>query len=62
MTHTYNISGMTCNGCVAKAKSELLKLGDVTAAEAQLTTPQATINMQKHIPVEVLQKNVKHSR
>jgi copper chaperone CopZ len=51
MTHTYNISGMTCNGCIAKAKSELLKLGDVTAADVQLTAPQATINMQKHIPV-----------
>ncbi len=42
---------MTCNGCIAKAKSELLKLGDVTAADVQLTAPQATINMQKHIPV-----------
>jgi cation transport ATPase len=55
MTHTYNISGMTCNGCVAKAKSELLKLGDVTEADVQLTSPQATITMQKHIPVQQLQ-------
>ncbi|GAA4749128.1 heavy metal translocating P-type ATPase [Flavisolibacter ginsenosidimutans] len=55
MTHTYNISGMTCNGCVAKAKSELLKLGDITEADVQLTSPQATITMQKHIPVQELQ-------
>jgi cation transport ATPase len=55
MTHTYNITGMTCNGCVAKAKSELLKLGDVTGADVQLTAPQATITMQKHIPVLELQ-------
>lgn len=55
MTHTYNISGMTCNGCVAKAKSELLKLGDVSGANVQLTAPQATITMQKHIPVQELQ-------
>lgn len=55
MTHTYNISGMTCNGCVAKAKSELLKLGDITEAAVQLTAPQATITMQKHIPVQELQ-------
>ena len=54
MTHTYNIAGMTCNGCVAKTKSELLKLGDITAAEVQLT-PQATIIMQKHVPITVLQ-------
>ncbi len=55
MTHTYNITGMTCNGCVAKAKSELLKLGDITEAEVQLAPPQATITMQKHIPVQTLQ-------
>ena len=55
MTHTYNITGMTCNGCVAKAKSELLKLGDVTEANVQLAAPQATITMQKHIAVQTLQ-------
>jgi copper chaperone CopZ len=56
MTHTYNITGLTCNGCVAKAKNELLKLGDVTAAEVQLSAPQATVSMQKHIPLLVMQK------
>ena len=56
MTHTYNITGMTCNGCVAKAKSELLKVGDIAEATVQLTAPQATISMGKHIPVAVLQQ------
>lgn len=56
MTHTYYINGMTCNGCVAKAKSELLKLGDITDADVQLAAPQATITMQKHIPIQDLQK------
>jgi cation transport ATPase len=55
MTHTYNITGMTCGNCVAKAKSQLLMLGDVTEANVQLTAPQATITMQKHIPVSTLQ-------
>jgi cation transport ATPase len=55
MTHTYNITGMTCNGCVAKAKSQLLMIGDITEANVQLTAPQATITMQKHIPLNVLQ-------
>ncbi|RYY47104.1 MAG: heavy-metal-associated domain-containing protein [Chitinophagaceae bacterium] len=55
MTHTYNISGMTCGNCVAKAKSQLLMLGDVEEANIQLTAPQATITMQKHIPVSTLQ-------
>lgn len=47
---------MTCNGCVAKAKNELLKLGDVTNAEVQLQSPQATISMSKHIPTKQLQE------
>ncbi|MBG9378028.1 cation transporter [Panacibacter sp. DH6] len=55
MTHTYNITGMTCSGCVAKVKSALLMLGDVTAAEVQLNTPQATITMQRHIDLQTLQ-------
>ncbi len=55
MTHTYNITGMTCNGCVAKAKSDLFKLGDVAELEVQLAAPQATISMSRHIPVSVLQ-------
>src|SRR3954462_11486746 len=55
MTHTYNITGMTCGNCVAKAKSQLLMLGDITEAEVQLSAPQATITMQKHIPVSTLQ-------
>ena len=55
MTHTYNITGMTCGNCVAKAKSQLLLLGDITEAEVKLTAPQATITMQKHIPVTTLQ-------
>lgn len=55
MTHAYNITGLTCNGCVAKAKSELLKLYDITEAEVQLQSPQATLTMRKHIPLHVLQ-------
>lgn len=58
MTHTYHITGMTCNGCVAKVKSELLKLGDITGAEVQLQAPQATITMQRHIATATLQAAV----
>lgn len=55
MTHTYNISGMTCGSCVAKAKSQLLMLGDITDADVKLSAPQATISMLKHIPTAELQ-------
>jgi copper chaperone CopZ len=46
---------MTCAGCVAKVKSKLLKMGDITQADVQLDAPQATISMQKHIPLQSLQ-------
>lgn len=49
---------MTCQFCVAKVKNELLKTGAITAAEVQLSPPQATISMQKHIPVSTLQKMI----
>lgn len=55
MTHTYNITGMTCSGCVAKVKTALLKMGDITGAEVQLQAPQGTITMQNHIPTTTLQ-------
>jgi cation transport ATPase len=55
MIHTYNITGMTCGNCVAKTKSQLLMLGDITEANIQLTAPQATITMQKHVPLNILQ-------
>src|SRR5687768_10302423 len=58
MTHTYSISGMTCGNCISKVKSELLKVGDILQAELQLAPPQATITMQKHIPVSTLQHAV----
>jgi copper chaperone CopZ len=55
MKHSYNISGMSCGSCVAKIKSALLKVGDVTEANVQLTAPQATITMQHHISLDRLQ-------
>lgn len=52
---------MTCNNCITKAKSQLLKMGEVTAAEVQLTSPQATITMRKHIPLAELQSELNHA-
>ncbi len=55
MTHTYNISGLTCTGCITKARSALLKIGDINSADIQLEPPQAIINMQKHVGLNSLQ-------
>jgi copper chaperone CopZ len=58
MTHEYNISGMTCGSCVARVKSELLKLGDILSADIKLQSPQASITMQKHVATSALQQAV----
>ena len=58
MTLTYQIEGMHCVSCIAKVKSELLNLGDVTEAEVQLKSPQATISMAHHIPITTLQEAI----
>ncbi len=52
---------MTCTSCVARVKSELLKLGDVVSADVQLKAPQAVITMNKHIPVTTLQKAISNA-
>ena len=56
MTHTYQISGMTCGSCEAKVKSALLTLPDATNVEVTRTT--ATITMDKHISLNDLQNTI----
>jgi copper chaperone CopZ len=58
MTHTYQIDGIHCGSCVAKIRSELLKIGDITEAEVRLESQQATLTMQRHIPIEKLQQAI----
>jgi copper chaperone CopZ/uncharacterized membrane protein YphA (DoxX/SURF4 family) len=56
MTHTYQLTGMTCGGCENKVKSNLLVLPDVTAVEVSKDTNSATISMDKHIGLDTLQQ------
>ena len=49
---------MTCNNCVAKIKSELLKMPDVISAEVSLENKNATIEMSKHISTSELQQAI----
>jgi copper chaperone CopZ len=58
MTHQYQIHGMTCGSCVARVKSELLKIGDIESADVQLQSPQATITMSKHVSTKTLQQAI----
>ncbi|TCD11774.1 heavy-metal-associated domain-containing protein [Pedobacter frigidisoli] len=56
MTHTYQLTGMTCGGCGNKVKSNLLVLPDVTSVEVSKDTNSATISMDKHIGLDTLQQ------
>lgn len=55
MTHTYQLTGMTCGKCEAKVKSALFTLNDVLGIETSLGDKTVTITMDKHIPLSVLQ-------
>lgn len=55
MIHTYHITGMTCNGCVATVKQRLEKHPDVTQADVSLEEGKVNLSMAKHIPAVELQ-------
>ncbi|UPT68036.1 MAG: heavy-metal-associated domain-containing protein [Sphingobacteriales bacterium JAD_PAG50586_3] len=55
MTHTYQITGMTCSSCEAKVKGGLLSVPDITSVEVSKDTNTATVSMDKHIPLSTLQ-------
>jgi copper chaperone CopZ len=54
MTHTYQVSNITCGGCIAKVTGLLEKLPNVTAVSVNLEG-QAQITMSSHIITADLQ-------
>lgn len=54
MTHTYKITGMSCDGCRTKVEKTLNTIDGISAV-VTLNPPLATITMQNHIPTEQLQ-------
>lgn len=56
MTHTYELTGMTCASCEAKVKSALLALSDVANVEVSKDNNWAAITMEKHISLNTLQQ------
>ena len=55
MTHTYNITGMTCNGCKASVEKSLNALNAINEVKVNLEKGEAEITMSSHISTEVLQ-------
>jgi copper chaperone CopZ len=59
MTYIYNISGMTCGGCVASVEEKLSKIVGVNSVSVDLGTAEAKIEMARHIPIKQLQEALK---
>ncbi len=58
MKHTYNITGMTCEGCKASVEKYLNTLDEVTAVLVDLEKGEAEVTMRSHISTEELQKSL----
>lgn len=59
MTHTYTISGMTCEGCSSKVSHLLKQLPNVTDVKINLEKGEADVTMDKHIQTSALQEGLK---
>ena len=59
MTHTYKVTGMTCEGCSAKVSHLLKQVPDVMGVDIDLAAGEASIAMDKHIETPVLQNALK---
>lgn len=55
MQHTYNIIGMSCDGCRSKVENALNQVTGVSAS-VTLEPAQAVITMQEHVPTEKLRE------
>ena len=60
MKHTYKIQGMTCNGCRGHVEKTLQEVEGVSTASVNLEQSEATIEMEKHIPIETFQEALKN--
>lgn len=56
MTHTYKITGMTCEGCRSGVEAKLNAVPDVDRAEVDLNAGEAQITMHRHIATQTLQQ------
>lgn len=56
MKHTYNITGMTCNGCKASVEKHLKEVDGVNSVTVDLESAEAEITMDSHITTESFQQ------
>lgn len=54
MKHTYNITGMTCNGCKASVEKYLNEIENINNVEINLEKNEGTLTMSSHVDIAVL--------
>ena len=59
MKKTYEISGMTCGGCVSSVKNALLKHPDIKEAQVHLHPQSAELTLSKAIDLSELKDLLK---
>ncbi|WP_296313411.1 heavy metal translocating P-type ATPase [Winogradskyella sp. UBA3174] len=55
MKHTYNVSGMTCNGCKSSVEESLSVLPNIENISVNLEAKEAIISMKTHLDLKTLQ-------
>lgn len=58
MTHTYKVTGMTCGGCEAKVKSNLLMVPNITSVDVSREKQSVIVTMDKHVGLSTLQQSL----
>jgi len=59
MIHTYSVSGLTCNNCVAKVHRLLSNVHGVENVDINLEKNEASVTMHHHIQTSTLQNALK---
>ncbi len=59
MKHTYQISGMTCNGCKSHVEKTLKLVRGISDVSVDLAKGEAIVNMDHHIHLEALKEGLK---
>lgn len=58
MKYIYNITGMTCNGCVASVSNDLIRVEGVIKVDVSLEKGEVEIESDRHILLGILQSAI----
>lgn len=59
MTHTYSVTGMTCNGCATKVQKLLSGVDGIENVNINLESNEAAVTMHHHVQTNDLQNALK---